>query len=160
MNFILATCVRNGATAKYCLGDRSAGQIKYCAMPAHKHFCVPDCNNIDAIGILYYHFILFPKNKKQKRRWILAIKRDEGPAFKVMNSTVVCSAVLTSCHQIMQLDSVSIDGLWAYLLLKRSINGWIKTSFLLRLHFVLCKSLDVPWFDLQAHHRLQLTPSI
>jgi len=91
MNFILAAYVRNGATAKYCLGDWSAGQIKCCAMPADDHCCVPDCNNRwNRNPELSFH--TFPKNKEQKRRWILAIKRDEGPAFKVTNSTVVCSA--------------------------------------------------------------------
>ena len=91
MNFILAACVPNGATAKYCLGDRSARQIKCCAMPAHDHCCVPDCNNRrNRNPELSFH--TFPKNKEQKRKWILAIKWDEGPAFKVMNLTVVCSA--------------------------------------------------------------------
>ena len=79
MNFILAACVRNGATAKYCLGDWSAGQIKCCAMPAHDHCCVPDCNNRwNRNPELSFH--TFPKNKEQKCRWILAIKRDEAVA--------------------------------------------------------------------------------
>ena len=60
-------------------------------MPAHEHCCVPDCNNRQNRNPeLSFH--TFPKNKEQKYRWILAIKWDEGPAFKVTNSTVVCNA--------------------------------------------------------------------
>ena len=97
---------------------------------------------IDGIGILYYHFIFFLKNKKQKHRWILAIKWDEGPAFKVMNSTVVCSAhFLPSDYAVGQCQHRRTSGLYS---IKKKHKWLNKDAIPSSFAFLLCKSLDVP----------------
>lgn len=59
-------------------------------MPSH--CCVPMCttrgyrDNGEKIS-----FYTFPCDELLKKKWIHAIRRDEGPNFKVTKSTVVCS---------------------------------------------------------------------
>ena len=59
-------------------------------MPSH--CCVPMCTmrgyRDNGEKILFY---TFPCDELLKKKWIHAIRRDEGPNFKVTKSTVVCS---------------------------------------------------------------------
>ena len=59
-------------------------------MPSYDHCCVPLCTNRrDRRKDLSFH--TFPPSDVLKRRWIHAIRRDEGPTFQVSANTVVCS---------------------------------------------------------------------
>ncbi|XP_033739285.1 THAP domain-containing protein 3-like [Pecten maximus] len=65
---------------------------------AAKHCCVPFCTNDSrkaATSDLKISFHLIPKAESLKKRWIVAIRRDEGPLFKVTSSTYVCSEHFT-----------------------------------------------------------------
>uniref|UniRef100_A0A0K8RLC7 THAP-type domain-containing protein n=1 Tax=Ixodes ricinus TaxID=34613 RepID=A0A0K8RLC7_IXORI len=57
------------------------------------HCCVPVCTQygyVDKSGRkVSYH--RFPGDAEIKKKWIAAIKRDEGPLFQVSKSTKVCS---------------------------------------------------------------------
>ncbi|CAN7978528.1 unnamed protein product [Ixodes persulcatus] len=57
------------------------------------HCCVPLCNqrgSIDPSGNkVSYHG--FPRDAAMHKKWIVGIRRDEGPYFKVTKSTKVCS---------------------------------------------------------------------
>ncbi|XP_068729058.1 uncharacterized protein [Montipora capricornis] len=60
---------------------------------AQYHCCVPHCNND---GRKKSHkdlrFFNFPTEKKLRQAWIIAIRRDESPLFKIQkDSTLVCS---------------------------------------------------------------------
>lgn len=60
-------------------------------MPSH--CCVPQCTTRgyreeNGAKISFY---TFPSDPGQKKKWIHAIRRDEGPHFKVTKGTVVCS---------------------------------------------------------------------
>ncbi|XP_078348406.1 uncharacterized protein LOC144633403 [Oculina patagonica] len=62
---------------------------------AHYHCCVPLCNNdqrkSSATG-KKLKFFNFPKDGQLRKAWIIAIRRDEGPLFKIQkDSTLVCS---------------------------------------------------------------------
>ncbi|XP_078382735.1 uncharacterized protein LOC144665367 [Oculina patagonica] len=62
---------------------------------AHYHCCVPLCNNdqrkSSATG-KNLKFFNFPKDGQLRKAWIIAIRRDEGPLFKIQkDSTLVCS---------------------------------------------------------------------
>lgn len=57
-------------------------------MPHHAHCCVPECSSRREKTGLSFH--KFPKDGELRKRWIIGIKRDEGPAFKVSDHTVVC----------------------------------------------------------------------
>ncbi|KAL1442855.1 hypothetical protein MTO96_030589 [Rhipicephalus appendiculatus] len=64
-------------------------------MPAH--CCVPQCKQRgfrDEDGSKV-SFFSFPKDADWKKRWIIAIKRDEGPFFTVTKFTKVCSRHFT-----------------------------------------------------------------
>lgn len=59
----------------------------------NRHCCVPCCTNDDrknASGSLSFHRIPIPKNKDDKEKaklqkeWIIRIRRDIGPDFKVV----------------------------------------------------------------------------
>ncbi|KAL9975993.1 hypothetical protein ACROYT_G013222 [Oculina patagonica] len=61
----------------------------------HYHCCVPLCNNdqrkSSATG-KNLKFFNFPKDGQLRKAWIIAIRRDEGPLFKIeKDSTLVCS---------------------------------------------------------------------
>ena len=59
-------------------------------MPSHDHCCVPGCQNRrNKLPCVSFH--AFPRTGPTRRSWIIAIKRDEGPKFKITESTVVCS---------------------------------------------------------------------
>ena len=59
-------------------------------IPSHDHCCVPFCQNRrNKTPLLSFH--MFPKDISLKKKWIAAIKRDEGPEFCVTNITVICS---------------------------------------------------------------------
>ncbi|XP_071781898.1 THAP domain-containing protein 6-like [Centroberyx gerrardi] len=62
----------------------------------NKSFCsVPKCSNSKQKQP-YLIFHLFPVEVQQRRQWIHAIKRDEGPFFTVRRgSTCVCSMHIT-----------------------------------------------------------------
>ncbi|XP_046558816.1 uncharacterized protein LOC124267872 [Haliotis rubra] len=58
-----------------------------------QHCCVPTCSNDSRYPSgrnLSFHNI--PKDQDLRKRWIISIRRDEGPLFKVTDSTHVCSA--------------------------------------------------------------------
>ena len=60
-------------------------------MPAHDHCCVPQCSNRQNTSPgLSFH--TFPSDPDRRKRWLVAIRPDEGPSFKVTSSTVVCSS--------------------------------------------------------------------
>ena len=59
-------------------------------MPSNDHCCVPFCvARQSKTPNLSFH--TFPKDTLLKKKWIIAVKRDEGPEFHVTKSTVVCS---------------------------------------------------------------------
>lgn len=63
-------------------------------MPSHDHCCVPACTSRrDKQPHLSFHS--FPKTEPSRAQWIVAVKRDEGPYFRISNSTVVCSEHFT-----------------------------------------------------------------
>ncbi|XP_064463332.1 uncharacterized protein LOC135374270 [Ornithodoros turicata] len=56
------------------------------------HCCVPMCKQrglADSDGNKV-SFHRFPKDGTQFKKWIIAIKRDEGPDFRVTKYTKVC----------------------------------------------------------------------
>lgn len=59
-------------------------------MPSH--CCVPQCTARDVHGEdgEKLSFFTFPSDKTLKKKWIHAIRREEGPNFKVRKTTVVC----------------------------------------------------------------------
>ena len=64
-------------------------------MPGHDHCCVPACTNRkNKCPGLSFH--AFPKDDQLRRRWIAAIKRDEGRFFAIGSDTRVCSAHFTA----------------------------------------------------------------
>ncbi|XP_061170060.1 THAP domain-containing protein 2-like [Saccostrea echinata] len=55
-----------------------------------EYCCVPLCNgNARIHHDLSFHHI--PKKLEMRKKWLVAIRRDEGPQFKIGNNTVVCS---------------------------------------------------------------------
>ena len=57
----------------------------------HDHCCVPMCTNRrKKTPDLSFH--LFPRKPETFRKWIVAIRRDEGQSFRVTANTVVCGA--------------------------------------------------------------------
>nr|XP_022327020.1 uncharacterized protein LOC111126573 [Crassostrea virginica] len=57
-----------------------------------EYCCVPQCNgNARIHNDLSFHRIPSLKKPELRKRWIIAIRRDEGPLFKIGNNTVVCS---------------------------------------------------------------------
>ena len=98
----------------YCLGSRvgasaqdpSHTAVEFCSeklwsslflsvearrMPSNDHCCVPDCHNRRRkCPSLSFH--TFPANQDFRKRWVIAIRRDEGPSFRITSNTVVCSA--------------------------------------------------------------------
>ena len=64
-------------------------------MPGHDHCCVLDCKNRRTKRPeLSFH--CFPLAEPFCRKWMVAIKRDEGPMFNISGSTVACSEHFTS----------------------------------------------------------------
>ncbi|XP_069105555.1 uncharacterized protein [Argopecten irradians] len=54
--------------------------------------CVPHCNgNARIHRELSFHRFPSTKKKDLRKRWIVVIRRDEGPCFKIGSNTVVCS---------------------------------------------------------------------
>ncbi|XP_062578055.1 uncharacterized protein LOC134239942 [Saccostrea cucullata] len=65
---------------------------KNCATVSKRdeYCCVPLCNgNARIHHDLSFHHI--PKNLEMRKKWLVAIRRDEGPQFKIGKNTVVCS---------------------------------------------------------------------
>jgi len=67
-----------------------------------KYCCVPDCKNSSCremerklLGLPKLSFHSFPKDEAMVRKWIIKIKQDLGPDFKLNDSTRVCSAHFT-----------------------------------------------------------------
>ena len=60
-------------------------------MPSHDHCCVPLCTNRrnKSHGVSFH---TFPRDAELRKKWISAIKIDEGPDFAITQHTVVCSA--------------------------------------------------------------------
>ncbi len=53
------------------------------------HCCVPLCTNRRTKNTsLSFH--TFPRKPETLKKWIVAIRRDEGPSFRVTANTVVC----------------------------------------------------------------------
>ncbi|KAL1416270.1 hypothetical protein MTO96_028103 [Rhipicephalus appendiculatus] len=60
-------------------------------MPAY--CCVPLCKQygyLDSCGCKV-SFHRFPNDPEMRKKWLVAIKREEGPLFRVSNTTKVCS---------------------------------------------------------------------
>ncbi|XP_035239884.1 uncharacterized protein LOC118208975 [Anguilla anguilla] len=55
-----------------------------------KWCCVPMCKNSKQKQP-YLSFHCFPEEKDRRRKWVQAIRREEGPLFKITKSTHVCS---------------------------------------------------------------------
>lgn len=61
------------------------------------HCCVPQCNG-DSRYHQDLHFHRIPgraKDEKLRKEWLVKIRRDEGPDFKITTSTRVCSRHFT-----------------------------------------------------------------
>ena len=58
-------------------------------MPGHDHCCVPQCTSRrdKSSGLSFHHF---PNVSELRKRWLVAIRRDKGPSFRVTPNTVVC----------------------------------------------------------------------
>ncbi|XP_048257142.1 THAP domain-containing protein 6-like [Haliotis rufescens] len=56
---------------------------------SHFHCCVPQCSS-DSRYEANISFHAFPKAEERRGKLILAIRREEGPLFKISKSTVVC----------------------------------------------------------------------
>ena len=64
-------------------------------MPSNDHCCVPGCSHRrKSHPNLSFHPI--PADEGRRKRWIVAIRRDEGEHFRVTGNTVVCSEHFTS----------------------------------------------------------------
>ncbi|KAJ8314439.1 hypothetical protein KUTeg_006589 [Tegillarca granosa] len=63
--------------------NKTANKSKY-------HCCVPFCTS-DSRYNKELHFHHIPKNPTLKKDWIIKIRGDEGPLFKITQATVVCS---------------------------------------------------------------------
>ena len=59
-------------------------------MPSHNHCCVPMCTN-RRVNCPQLSFHKFPAEPDLRKRWIIAVRRDEGPHFRVTKNTLVCS---------------------------------------------------------------------
>lgn len=56
------------------------------------HCCVPQCTSDsrqESCKGLSFH--VFPKDKERSKKWLIAIRRDIGPEFKITKGTRVCS---------------------------------------------------------------------
>ena len=70
---------------------RKRGSPQYGIMPTNDHCCEPRClNRRSKDPSLSFH--TFPRKEDQRKEWIVAIRRDEGPSFSVTSNTVVCGA--------------------------------------------------------------------
>ncbi len=67
------------------------------AQARNKAYCsVPECFSY-ALRQPYLHFHSFPANEEARKKWVRAIRRDEGPTFSIKRgSTYVCSRHFTS----------------------------------------------------------------
>ena len=63
-------------------------------MGKHDHCCVPGCTARRNDGLMrsFHEFPQKDAELERRLRWIIAIKRDEGPNFKIGETTVICSA--------------------------------------------------------------------
>ncbi|XP_051749270.1 uncharacterized protein LOC127512421 [Ctenopharyngodon idella] len=62
--------------------------------------CVPQCSNSKQKQP-YLSFHDFPSNAHQRKKWVCAIRRDEGPTFVIRRaSTLVCSQHFTTADYI------------------------------------------------------------
>ena len=91
----------------------SPGQVIRVAMPSNNHCCVPLCTNRRKTSpLLAFHS--FPRSEELRKRWIIAIRRDEGPTFQVTGNTLVCSAHFLPSDYYDQYkvkdNSDSVDG--------------------------------------------------
>ena len=62
-------------------------------MGKHDHCCVPNCTARRDDGRMraFHHFPGADSDPELRKKWLIAIRRDEGPFFKVTSQTVVCS---------------------------------------------------------------------
>ena len=72
--------------------------MRYHANMANDHccvnFCTNDKRNESGKDLSFFNF---PSNKTQRLQWIAAIKRDEGPLFKVSTTSHEERAVKPTC---------------------------------------------------------------
>ncbi|XP_065888497.1 THAP domain-containing protein 2-like [Dysidea avara] len=128
-------CSKRGNHKILFLGDNEILSRSF-AMPTHDHCCVPQCTNRrNKNPELSYH--TFPKTAELKKKWIMAIQRDEGPTFKVTNNTVVCSAhFVPSDYTVGQRQGRLAEGLASSFnttkRLKRLKNGAVPSLFSFR----------------------------
>lgn len=75
--------------------------VKIMAESKSKSFCsVPQCSNSKQKQP-YLCFHDFPSNKEQREKWVIAIRREEGPFFVIRRgSTYVCSQHFTAADYI------------------------------------------------------------
>ena len=63
-------------------------------MPSHDHCCVPGCSNRrEKRSDLSFH--PFPAQEDRRKRWVVAVRRDEGEDFQITGNTVVCGEHFT-----------------------------------------------------------------
>ena len=83
--------------ALVCAKTISSIRVNYClvynTLEIPTHCCVPECikkgyREEDGSKVSYFQF---PIKKMLKKKWIQAIRRDEGKDFKISESTKVCS---------------------------------------------------------------------
>ena len=118
-------CSKRGNRKILSLGDNEILSRSF-AMPTHRRNKNPE---------LSYH--TFPKTAELKKKWIMAIQRDEGPTFKVTNNTVVCCAhFVPSDYAVGQRQSRLAEGLASSFnttkRLKRLKNGAVPSLFSFR----------------------------
>ena len=84
---------------KCCFCAKTISSIKvnyrlvYSTLELPTHCCVPECTKKgyreeDGSKVSYFQF---PSENMLKKKWIHAIRRDEGKDFKISESTKVCS---------------------------------------------------------------------
>ncbi|XP_062619905.1 uncharacterized protein LOC134281457 [Saccostrea cucullata] len=69
------------------------------------HCCVPLCNG-DSRQDFTLSFHRFPKDATLRKKWIVKIRRDEGPDFQITDSTFVCSRHFDSTDIVKSLTGL------------------------------------------------------
>ncbi|KAK3099693.1 hypothetical protein FSP39_008144 [Pinctada imbricata] len=73
------------------------GEVQLQVGKKDDYCCVPRCNGNGRIHLeLSFHHFPSEKKREFRKKWIHAIRRDEGPFFKIGKNTVVCSRHFTA----------------------------------------------------------------
>ena len=55
-----------------------------------QHCCIPICSsNSSYVAAVSFHHFASGKNTERRKQWLIKIKRDEGPLFKVLNNVSI-----------------------------------------------------------------------